>query len=185
MLEGYLLMSASERDRSHLVRRIIEKSLSRREGGWSACKSFGRSRRSRHLLREYYEAIARPEVWGTEPHHRRRCGEAGVERERYARCDRRPQGMGTYLFYQTERQRDPTCDQPAARVTYRASVSPRIQYFQSEWVTIGPLPPPHLWDGRGHDCSFLRKPAERRWCRRTVSPPERSAWSLCPLTATG
>ena len=31
MLEGYLLMSASERDRSHLVRRIIEKSLSRRE----------------------------------------------------------------------------------------------------------------------------------------------------------
>ena len=40
------------------------------------------------------------------------------------RCDRRPQGMGTYLFYQTERQRDPTCDQPAARVTYRTSVSP-------------------------------------------------------------
>ena len=31
MPEGYLLMSASERDRSHLVRRVIEKTLSQRE----------------------------------------------------------------------------------------------------------------------------------------------------------
>jgi hypothetical protein len=32
-------------------------------------------------------------------------------------------------------------------------------------------PAPHLWDGRGDGCGFLWKPAERRWCRRTTSPP--------------